>query len=383
MRATETQRELSDIFLLKIQQQTLNSIQTFDDDATKEENKKAVFVSRLSKNYSALHVLDEINFDINPGEIFGLLGPNGAGKTTTMRILACLIRPSTGEALVQGMSVLDAKATKEIRRKVGLLTENPNVYERLTAEQNLKFFARAYGLKEELVEDRISEILRGFDLLSWKDRKTGTFSKGMKQKLAIARALIHKPSLLLLDEPTSGLDAESAKSLRELILETAKNYQHTVLLSTHNLDEASKLCDRIAILYKGRILAQGTENEIASSLRAFDNDDRSASEFKKLEPLKLQLELLEPGAFSVGKLTASVSGILEVVPYMNEHYGFEFSLDPKLSDLEVDLLISKIVSFIVGLGGEVTMVKLKKPALEDSYLKLVALSKKEERGGSS
>jgi ABC-2 type transport system ATP-binding protein len=336
-----------------------------------EEGRAAISIKDVSKTFGKFTALDSVNLDVKEGEIFGLLGPNGAGKTTTMRILSCLIKPTSGTAFVLGMNVLDKEKTIEIRKRVGLLTENPNIYERLSAEQNLKFFALAYGLSESLAEERIEEILRGFDLLDRRKDKAGTFSKGMKQKLAIARALIHKPSLLLLDEPTSAVDAESAKSIRELIVETAQKYKHTVGLSTHNLDDASRLCDRIAILNRGRILASGSENEIAFEIR-------SSGRFPEASALssRLRVELIELGAFSVQKLVANLSGIIDVHSYIDPpHYGYEFSLDTSLSELEVDLLVSKITSFIVGLGGEITLVRPIKPSLEDMYMGIISNSK--------
>lgn len=350
--------------------------QEFDRNCStsRYEVTNAISIKDVSKAFGSFTVLDMINLDVREGEIFGLLGPNGAGKTTTMRILSCLIRPTSGTVLVEGMNVLDKEKTVEIRKRIGLLTENPNIYERLTAEQNLRFFAKAYGLSESLAEQRITEILRGFDLLDRRKDKAGTFSKGMKQKLAIARALIHKPSLLLLDEPTSALDAESAKSIRELILETAQTYKHTVMLSTHNLDDASRLCDRIAILNKGQILTKGTENEIASEIR------ESGDLFElSLNSNKLRVELMELGVFSVQKLLANVSGITDVRSYMNSRYGYEFSIDPKLSELEVDMLVSKVTSFIVGLGGEITLVQQIKPSLEDMYMRIISMSRKVTR----
>ncbi|MDH2901774.1 MAG: ABC transporter ATP-binding protein [archaeon] len=350
--------------------------QEFDRNSStsRYEVTNAISIKDVSKTFGTFTALDMINLDVKEGEIFGLLGPNGAGKTTTMRILSCLIRPTSGSVLVEGMNVLDKEKTVEIRKRIGLLTENPNIYERLTAEQNLRFFAKAYGLSESLTEQRITEILRGFDLLDRRKDKAGTFSKGMKQKLAIARALIHKPSLLLLDEPTSALDAESAKSIRELILETAQKYKHTVMLSTHNLDDASRLCDRIAILNKGQILTKGTENEIASEIRG------SSDLFEvSLNSNKLRVELMELGAFSVQKLLANVSGITDVRSYMNSHQGYEFSIDPKLSELEVDMLVSKVTSFIVGLGGEITLVQQIKPSLEDMYMQIISMSRNSTR----
>jgi ABC-2 type transport system ATP-binding protein len=339
--------------------------------AEKADTINSISISDVSKTFGKFAALDSINLDVREGEIFGLLGPNGAGKTTTMRILSCLITPTSGTVLVEGMNVLDRQRMVEIRKRIGLLTENPNIYERLTTEQNLKFFAKAYGLNESAADQRIAEILRGFDLLDRKKDKAGTLSKGMKQKLAIARALIHKPSLLLLDEPTSALDAESARSIRELILETAEKYKHTIMLSTHNLDDASRLCDRIAILNKGRILVKGSENEIAFETR-MSCDNLNASVFSS----KLRVELMELGSFSVQKLLANISGISEVRSYMSSRYhGLEFTLDPKLSELEGDLLVSKIISCIVGLGGEITLAQTERPSLEDMYLAIISRSR--------
>lgn len=335
-----------------------------------EEGVEAISVRDLSKNFGSFEAIRKANFDVKRGEIFGLLGPNGAGKTTTMRILSCLIKPSSGSVRVEGMVVSDERRTVEIRRKIGLLTENPNVYERLTAEQNLRFFALTYGLGEDEAERRVSEVLRAFGLSERRKDRAGSFSKGMKQKLAIARALIHKPSVLLLDEPTSALDAESAKSIRELILETSRTYGHSVLLSTHNLDDASRLCDRLAILCRGEIIAKGTEDDIASQLRD--------SVGEGLDPVKLRVECSDPGAFSVQKLLVNVSGISEARTYRDLHYGYEFSLDGRLGEFERDLVTSKVVSFIVGCGGEVTLVSTLKPSLEEIYMKLVSKKKQEQ-----
>jgi ABC-2 type transport system ATP-binding protein len=347
----------------------------------------AISIVDLSKTFGSFPVLNKISLEVKGGEIFGLLGPNGAGKTTTMRILSCLVAPSSGTVIVEGMNVRDNQCKMEIRKRIGLLTENPNIYERLSAEQNLKFFAKAYGLKESLAEQRITEILRGFDLLDRRKEKAGTFSKGMKQKLAIARALIHKPSLLLLDEPTSALDAESAKSIRELILETAEKYKHTVVLSTHNLEDASRLCSRIAILSKGKILAKGSQSEIAFEARQEERKRRGKPsydrEYARPYSNKLRVELMELGAFSVQKLLANVSGIIDYDSYTNaRHYGFEFFIDPMLSELEEDLLVSKIVSCVIGLGGEITLAQTIRPSLEEMYLEIISNSKEEEHVSS-
>ena len=184
-----------------------------------------------------------------------------------MRIISCLLNPTDGDVFVEGMSVRDDKSRIPISKAIGLLTESPNVYERLTAEQNLIFFARAYDVPEEEIEKRVRSLLQEFGIDSRRDERAVSFSKGMKQKLAIARALVHRPSILLLDEPTASLDAESAKTIRSEYSETAKSGGHTVLLSTHNLDDASRLCDRVAFISHGRILAIGSEKEVSSQVK--------------------------------------------------------------------------------------------------------------------
>jgi ABC-2 type transport system ATP-binding protein len=207
---------------------------------------------QLSKRFDASLAVDRLTLEIHPGEVFGLLGPNGAGKTTTVRMLCALIGPSSGSAWVAGYQV--GKQDHEIRRRVGILTETPGLYERLSAEYNLGFFAKLCE-----VQDAAAQVERYLRLLGLWDRRhepAGTFSKGMRQKLAIARAMLHEPQVLFLDEPTSGLDPEAAHVVREFIADL-RGEGRTILLCTHNLDEADRLCDRIAIL-STRILALDT-----------------------------------------------------------------------------------------------------------------------------
>src|SRR6185312_7597513 len=180
--------------------------------------------------------------------VLGLLGPNGAGKTTTVRLLTALIEPSEGTAAVDGFDVRDQ--AEAVRGRVGILTETPGLYDKLSATANLDFFGRLYGLEPGIRTQRVERYLRLFSLWDRRDDVAGTFSKGMKQKLAIARALLHDPSVVFLDEPTAALDPEAAFIVREAI-ETLRKAGRTIVLATHNLDEADRLCDRIAFIRGG------------------------------------------------------------------------------------------------------------------------------------
>jgi ABC-2 type transport system ATP-binding protein len=204
-----------------------------------------IVASGLGRRFGDLWAIRDVNFSLSAGEVFGLLGPNGAGKTTTVRVLTALIAPSEGTASVDGFDVV--ASPDEVRARIGLLTETPGLYERLTAIQNLDFFGRLQTLPDDVRATRIESLLRLFDLWDRRDELAGTFSKGMKQKLAIARALLHEPSVLFFDEPTSGLDPEAAFIVREAISDL-KGAGRTIVLCTHNLDEAERLCDRVAFV---------------------------------------------------------------------------------------------------------------------------------------
>ena len=196
-----------------------------------------VDVEDLTKTFGSHVAVDHLNFKVEEGEVFGLLGPNGAGKTTTVRMLACLISASGGSAKVGGYKI--AEKPLEVRQTVGILTESPSLYERLTAYENMDFFAEAYGISNPKEKaNRIRELLEFFDLWERRNDKVAGFSKRMKQKLAIARALVHDPPVLFLDEPTASLDPEAAKEVRDLIEMLSRREKHTVLLCTHHLEDA-------------------------------------------------------------------------------------------------------------------------------------------------
>lgn len=218
----------------------------------------------LRRTFNGHAAVDGMTFSVGDGEVFGLLGPNGAGKTTTVRLLNGILPPSSGSVRVFG---LDPTTQGEaIRRRTGVLTETPALYERLSARENLEFFGTLHEVPGGNLGQRVDEMLGFFELSLRARDKVETFSKGMKQRLALARALIHKPPLLFLDEPTSGLDPEAAQQVDDLIADLGGTDGQTVILATHNLLEAQRLCDRVAIMNKGRILALGSLNELSRKL---------------------------------------------------------------------------------------------------------------------
>jgi ABC-2 type transport system ATP-binding protein len=221
-------------------------------------------VNDLRRTFGDQRAVDGMTFTVEPGEVFGLLGPNGAGKTTTVRLLNGILPPSEGTMRVFGLD--PTTQGESIRRQTGVLTETPALYERLSAHENLEFFGTLQGIPENELSQRVNEMLEFFELSSRAKDKVETFSKGMKQRLALARALIHKPPLLFLDEPTSGLDPESAQQVNDLIADLSSHNGQTVILATHNLTEAQRLCDRVAIMNKGKILALGSLNELSRKL---------------------------------------------------------------------------------------------------------------------
>jgi len=204
----------------------------------------------LGRQFGDRWAVRDIDLEVHRGEVLGLLGPNGAGKTTTVRLLTALIEPTEGTATVDGFDV--RTQADDVRARVGILTETPGLYDKLSARTNLDFFGRLYGLDAATRAERIEHHLRLFGLWERRDEVTGTFSKGMKQKLAIARALLHDPSVVFLDEPTAALDPEAAFIVRESI-EALRKAGRTIVLATHNLDEADRLCDRIAFVRAGLV----------------------------------------------------------------------------------------------------------------------------------
>lgn len=215
-----------------------------------------ITTQNLSKAFGDNLAVDQLSLSIPAGEVFGLLGPNGAGKTTTIRMLSALISPTGGKATVAGFDI--EEHGQNVRRNVGILTETPGMYDRLSAERNLSFFAKLYEVED--IPGQVKKYLQMLGLWQRRHEEVGTFSKGMRQKLAIARALLHEPKVLYLDEPTSGLDPEAARIVREFISELRQEGR-TLVICTHNLNEADRLCDRIAV-FRSSLIALDTPTNL-------------------------------------------------------------------------------------------------------------------------
>ena len=223
-----------------------------------------VDANNLTKTFGSLLAVDHVNINVKKSEIFGFLGPNGAGKTTTVRLLCCLLSPTSGSATVAGYDILEQP--EKVRENIGLLPEVHGHYERMSAQENLNFYAQLYDVPKSEMRGRVKDLIETMGLWERRNDKVGTYSKGMKQKLAIARALIHDPPALFLDEPTSALDPEAQKKIRDDILVLSKRRDRTIFLCTHNLAEAEMLCDRIAIINHGKIVALGETEHLRTRL---------------------------------------------------------------------------------------------------------------------
>jgi len=221
-------------------------------------------VKNLTKKFGDFTAVDNISFDVKKSEVFGLLGPNGAGKTTTIRMLSTLSRPTDGTATIGGYDIV--KKDSKVRQLIGLVSEKMIMYDRLTAEENLRFFGKLYSLPKSTLNERIDELLKLVQLAKWKDQKVGTFSTGMKQRMNVVRALLNMPKVLFLDEPTLGLDPQSTVEVREFIKKINKENETTIILTTHMMNEADILCDRIGIIDHGKIAALDTPTNLKNSI---------------------------------------------------------------------------------------------------------------------
>lgn len=293
----------------------------------------------LTKKFNNLVAVDSINLEVEEGEVLGLLGPNGAGKTTTIRMLTGIVSPTSGYALVSGKRT-DTEV-EQLHEVIGLLTETPGFYDRLSARRNLEFYAGFYPLVD--AEDKIDKYLKVMGLWQRQRDKVGTFSKGMKQRLALVRALLHEPKILFLDEPTAGLDPEAAGEVRQLIKRLSDEGK-TILLATHNLNEAELLCHRIAVI-RTRLLALDTPENFRQRL------------FRR--HVIVRLESVEGPVIEAVNRLEFVKGVrLE---------GNQLSLE--LDDPDKNL--PALVKSLVDAGGKVSGVSEEQHSLEDIYLSLI------------
>lgn len=303
-------------------------------------------VKNLTKKFGEITAVDSLTFQVAEGEVFGLLGPNGAGKTTAIRMLCCLISKTSGDARIAGYQIGNNADSLAIRKLIGLVPGNIGLYEELSAYENLDYFGKLYECPEADRKEKIEYFLKMMDLWEKRDLPVSDFSKGMTQKVGIARALIHDPKLLFFDEPTANLDPESARVVREIILKLKKEGK-TIFINTHNLDEAQRICDRIGIL-KTKLLSVSTPE---------------------------QLEKTVWGSRTVIQLEQVTDQILAAIR----------SLNPKDLSVEENRIILTLadpqkenpdfVQEIVSAGGRIQYVTQLNPGLEETYIKVIQETK--------
>ena len=299
----------------------------------------------LTKKFGDLTAVDSVTINVNDGEVFGFLGPNGAGKTTTIRMLCCLISKTSGEARIGDYDIGRSEDALKIRKLIGLVPDNVGLYDDLSAYDNLDFYGKLYDCPDAQRKENIQRFLTMLGLWEKRDAIAGTFSKGMKQKLAIARALIHEPRLLFMDEPTANLDPESAKTVRDFILELKKE-KRTIFLNTHNLDEAQRICDRIGIL-NTKLIATGTPQELERSL---------SSGGTRRTVVLLQEQATDTILAGVRRLSGNVTT-----------EGNKLTIELKDPEKEN----AAVIEAIAKAGGHIQSVTIAGASLEDVYLKLV------------
>jgi ABC-2 type transport system ATP-binding protein len=306
-------------------------------------SQRVITVEGLRKEFGSVVAVHDLSFEVGDGEIFGLLGPNGAGKTTTVRMLAGLIAPTAGKATVNGHALGDG--SPRIRALTGILTESPGLHDKLTAGQNLAFYGRLYGLRGGALRAAVDRYLGVVSMTEHRDRRVGSFSKGMRQKIAIARALLHEPEVIYLDEPTSGLDPSAAKTVRDFVA-TLRELGRSIVVCTHNLDEAERLCDRIGIL-RGSLLRVDTPVGLrrhgrAATIRVDLNGARPPESF---------LETMASLSYVRGAQARDGALVVELDDPFHE--------------------TPDVVAQLVASGARITGVREESATLEEVYLQLV------------
>jgi len=299
-----------------------------------------IITEGLTRCFGDIIALDQLNLSVRQGEVFGFLGPNGAGKTTTIRLLAGVLRADAGKAQVLGLDVVSQAS--QVRAQVGVLTETPNLYEPLTARENLLLYGDLYGVPTDTLAQRVDDILDEFGLGHRAEDLVASYSKGMRQRLAIARTLLHHPTLLFLDEPTASLDPAAARMVTETIQELSGKEGRTVFLCTHNLDEAQRLCDRVGVIDHGRLLAVGSPRELAGQL---------------WQRLWVEIDLR-------GDALPKVDAALDRTAGVISRTGDRGNLLLELDDEET---IPEVVAAISGAGGRIYSVRPREHTLEEVY----------------
>ncbi len=302
---------------------------------------KAIEAVNLTKYYGSFQAVKGVSFSVKSGEVFGFLGPNGAGKTTTIRMLTGVLKPDSGEVRVLGYDMLNEREKIKAREKTGIVPEMANPYVDLTAMQNLRLMGELYGMSKAEIEKRSLELLREFDLYEKRNVKVRGFSKGMRQRLIIAMAMIADPELYFLDEPTSGLDVISARLIKDVIREEKKAGK-TIFLTTHNMDDANELCERIGIIRKGKLIAIDTPEKL-----------------KQLVKGRVSVEVsFEPMKFDPSVLSSALK-----VETMGDKVKI-YTKDP-------DATVKELVRYAEGEKLRIVSLRTLSPSLEDVFMELV------------
>jgi ABC-2 type transport system ATP-binding protein len=305
---------------------------------------EAIAAWNLTKEYNGLLAVDHVSFEVNRGEVFGFLGPNGAGKTSTIRMLVGLTEPSEGSASVAGYDI--RKEIVEVKRRVGVVPETSNLYDELTARENLLFASQLYNVPRDERPNRIKELLERFHLTDRRDTKFGRLSRGLKRRVVIAAALVHRPEIVFMDEPTTGLDVVSARSLRKYIQELQKEGT-TVFLTTHYIEEADQLADRIALIVKGNIVTVDTPERIKDKVKS--------------TPIVEAIFSREPNRLMVEKL-----GELGSVDWDERKIS--------ITTGNVMVALESLIHLAQQEGLEVQHIQTQRPSLEDAFVELTGIS---------
>jgi len=312
----------------------------------------AIEVKELTKFYGSLLAVDHVNFGVKGKEIFGLLGPNGAGKTTTIRMICGMLRPTSGTAVIAGFDVI--KQPLEVKRRIGLVPDISNLFGELSARVNLEFMGKLYGLDKKTRRERIDQVLELFQLKERQNDLVKYYSKGMHRRLTIAAALIHQPEILVMDEPTSGLDAQTARLVREIVVDLNKGGR-TILLTTHQIEEADRLVHRVGIIDHGKLVALDTPEQLKKStegIRALEIKILNGVDQHKWVPILREAEGVDNAFLAEGKI--------------------------RILSKDLSQLIPKVVNLVDKHGGRIENISVAQPTLEDAFINLTGKSIREE-----
>ncbi len=307
------------------------------------DNGNIIEVSNLTKTFGKFTAVDDISFNVKKGEIFGLLGPNGAGKSTTLRMLSTLSRPTKGTATIGGYDVV--KQDNDVRKLIGIVSEKMIIYNRLTAKENLEFFGSLFNIPKDTLSHRIDELLELVQLSKWKDAQVGTFSTGMRQRMNVVRALLNMPQVLFLDEPTLGLDPQTSVEIRDFVKKLNRESGTTVILTTHMMVDADLLCDRIAIVDHGKIIALDTSTNLKKIISGGD------TMIVKLEISNLSPAITETikGLACVDSVTQDNSTTLHLIVHGEEAFD-------------------SVIDAVRANHGKINSMENLQPTLEDVFL---------------